>query len=1002
MAAADDGSSATKWSPVSNGYGICTDEAPIVEQIFGDPTRTYTAPGVLDTGKSIYCVVAGAIVFATPSATELHFAFVAAGTGKLEVISRGYIQTSLTGGKDCYPAVAGAFVVYWANTTSLSVATVDATGRSLGSVATITPTAPWATKHQPAVAWDAVQQRLLVIAGSGQFWLLKADGTIVKTGTIALTTPETGTIGVSASGTAGHWWIAWRTATPSWYYQVATITDATTATYVSDTLIVSPTAPIYPSGADYQAAITAWYDARFSSIPEGAYVAVYRGSSGTGSGLALGDVYALSTTGVVSRTAAGFDMRQAVPACHPIVEEYDGAGTWPKARIWGYCTSSRSVRSIVSLIQAIPANSTMGTDCVPRLVGQAFRGGSPTIAPLEYNTGVSQPAVRTTKLPPRVSLWATCRKGWLLAVLAQKSAVDFDTNVYLISQVDGSTVLDGVNLPDSLQAASAGGSAHFACAVPSSLDNSLHDGGAQYPPGNPVATDYGSGTGPGVGAYSYVVLREWRDGQGNVCRSPISDPVQIVMADAHAVRIQCVDDHWQAGVRQTTICVYRTTNGGQTYYWCNSSEYSATGTDIVDTMSDSLLISQEILYTQGARGGNAGMLEWYGMPPCRCCWASGERVIAGGLESPKQVRFSNLPYPGEQVSWPENAAFWVDVTEPVTAVAALDGIYVVASETSIWIVTGQGPDAFGIGSFDTPRRVSATVGVHSWRSLVETPDGLMFQGNDGQIYLLQRGSFAVAPKSIAIRDSIGQVPPTPYTLYTSPNTYGKEPTNWIVGATYDATAREVWLVESQRRRWVYQPEFDAWRAEIAFADDALLAIGCGTTRVKKQLGEVIIAPVFLLSNTVATLSAVRQCRFSESNKYLDWGGNFRAIALHTNVVDISTGRVRRAWVRESRGNGHSYFYPAELHWWFDGNDPANAAGEVSAFTGGTLDSSRFVDIESAPSRQKCNQVRLCFVEKVPPYYENYATNILNFELEIIPAASGRGPIRNASGNGRTT
>lgn len=105
------------------------------------------------------------------------------------------------------------------------------------------------------------------------------------------------------------------------------------------------------------------------------------------------------------------------------------------------------------------------------------------------------------------------------------------------------------------------------------------------------------------------------------------------------------------------------------------------------------------------------------------------------------VRFS---IPSREASgfaqhWP--LAFVVEEPDErkVTAVAEVDGRIVVGSELGLALLTADGPDATGAGTFGNPTVLRAEMGVEAQEQLARTPLGYVFGTRDGDPKLLTPG-----------------------------------------------------------------------------------------------------------------------------------------------------------------------------------------------------------------------------------------------------------------------
>jgi hypothetical protein len=296
----------------------------------------------------------------------------------------------------------------------------------------------------------------------------------------------------------------------------------------------------------------------------------------------------------------------------------------------------------------------------------------------------------------------------------------------------------------------------------------LHESGLADGPENVVPVVNATGSMP-AGTYQYAAIYTWIDNAGRRHRSPPSEPQPITIAASKSVdvfySIPAFTDKVDAG-GNCAICVeiYRTVESGTVFYLVNQNTLlpvgvlDATQRTYNDDSSDAAIQTNEVLYTQGARGGLSGPLQNDEPPPCRFIWPGNDRVIMGGLEKANEVRWSKLVFPGEPVQFTQNDAFKASIDEEVTAAAFLDGAWFIASKRGWWVVQGEGPDDSGIGNFTTPRRLPSDVGCLSQRSIVEIPEGFLFQGTADRIYLMPRGGGAPVWIAQSVRDTLAAYP----------------------------------------------------------------------------------------------------------------------------------------------------------------------------------------------------------------------------------------------------
>ena len=270
-----------------------------------------------------------------------------------------------------------------------------------------------------------------------------------------------------------------------------------------------------------------------------------------------------------------------------------------------------------------------------------------------------------------------------------------------------------------------------------------------------------SGAGVDIGAHQYVVVWEWRDERGRIHRSPPSIPVAVTTSSG-LQRVQVDIDAITSTSKPDVMCVvYRTLAGGTVFYWVDQFVCVANTVGrypYVDYRSDASIAQGRVLYTQGTRGAQSGLLPNYPPPAARYACVSASRVLLGGLEDRSAVQWSKLVYPGEPVQWSIDTAFRLRVEGEVTGVAQLDGTWFVFTRDAIWQVVGDGPDDTGVGAFSEPRRLPSNTGCISHKSIVECADGLLFQGRNHGIWLLPRGGNSPAWIGQSVRDTLEESP----------------------------------------------------------------------------------------------------------------------------------------------------------------------------------------------------------------------------------------------------
>jgi hypothetical protein len=154
----------------------------------------------------------------------------------------------------------------------------------------------------------------------------------------------------------------------------------------------------------------------------------------------------------------------------------------------------------------------------------------------------------------------------------------------------------------------------------------------------------------------------------------------------------------------------------------------------LDTMSDATAAVGELGYFTG------NTLENFPSPSCNLLEINNNRVGIVNAEAPTEFWPSKEYKAGTGIGF--NSLLKVSVTGDnygaITALAAMDGRWILFKSQAIYVISGDGPNDLGQGSFNPPQAVSLSIGTVLPGSVVSTPDGIMFQSANG-IYLLTRG-----------------------------------------------------------------------------------------------------------------------------------------------------------------------------------------------------------------------------------------------------------------------
>ena len=269
-------------------------------------------------------------------------------------------------------------------------------------------------------------------------------------------------------------------------------------------------------------------------------------------------------------------------------------------------------------------------------------------------------------------------------------------------------------------------------------------------------------------SYSYTAIWEYIDSTGRTTRSMPAAPVSITLVNQRAVvQVTTSNVTWKEArdatgrIASVNVLLYRTTNGGSTYYLCQSAtNYDPAAAtwfrgyvEFSDTMTDSTIVAQGPLYTQPGTLGTALPHDCPGV--ARRVVQHGD-VVAALSDSKQRVLFSAPGVPGDGLWF--SPAFVADVedTSPLVALASLDGRLYAFSRTGIHVIDGSGFAENGVGGYSLPQRLATDVGCIDARSVVVTPSGVLFQSSAGLSMLSRSGQVTLF--GAAVQDTLAAYP----------------------------------------------------------------------------------------------------------------------------------------------------------------------------------------------------------------------------------------------------
>jgi hypothetical protein len=260
-------------------------------------------------------------------------------------------------------------------------------------------------------------------------------------------------------------------------------------------------------------------------------------------------------------------------------------------------------------------------------------------------------------------------------------------------------------------------------------NSTCHENGwLQYPVISDLSQNAAGGS-MSNGTYSVVVVVEYVDESGQLHRSAPSLPVVITLTGGGAgqriivtVKTMVIGDPTK--LANCKYAIYRTTNGGTTYY--NTKEYAtpnlsaATASGVSLTSADATVDDYPVLYTTG------GVLESIAPPPPVGIAKSSDRVFVLSGDDRSEVWFSKPKEEGIAVEFNDSSI--IRFPEPLDCVKYYSGALYGFVKGLFYAVSGEGPNALNQGGqFSLPQLISSVTGCQNPHSLVETPQGLMFQ-----------------------------------------------------------------------------------------------------------------------------------------------------------------------------------------------------------------------------------------------------------------------------------
>jgi hypothetical protein len=239
--------------------------------------------------------------------------------------------------------------------------------------------------------------------------------------------------------------------------------------------------------------------------------------------------------------------------------------------------------------------------------------------------------------------------------------------------------------------------------------------------------------------HSVIAVYMTFDERGRIIESGTSPPSSVTIGVGHnGIAVSVQNYRLQSPVRPSdaaliAVSVFRTKNGGTTYYHDTTALSAGNSTSFNLTQADTAIEDNRILYTDG------GFTEHY-QPSCPISLASsGHRALCIQGDKPRRVYQSKILADDVAGSFFEEKFRDVASEHPLTTVAYLDGRWFAFSQRDIFIATGDGADDSGANdSLSEFEHWSARVGCERASLIVNTTFGLMFKSPDNGFWFIGR------------------------------------------------------------------------------------------------------------------------------------------------------------------------------------------------------------------------------------------------------------------------
>lgn len=278
---------------------------------------------------------------------------------------------------------------------------------------------------------------------------------------------------------------------------------------------------------------------------------------------------------------------------------------------------------------------------------------------------------------------------------------------------------------------------------------SAYDGSSTTELGFPVypetdmQTSGAGGTLPN-GSYTYQVVFQWYDAQGNLFQSGDSVALRTSTSGAGTSQVNLTIKNLSSSKKNSTqfkpqILIYRTANNGLIPYLLAQVTNDPTSVYQSYTDTGSVAVNQsQPIYTQGS-----AVVSNASVPSAMIMWLNNDRIWLIDSENPNTDAWYSKSFSSENgINFADELVL---VSDPrlgaISAGIAMDEKTVLLKDLGLIYFIGDGANDAGQGtSFSQPQIIPSDVGCANSKGVILLPSGILFRANNNKgIYMLTRG-----------------------------------------------------------------------------------------------------------------------------------------------------------------------------------------------------------------------------------------------------------------------